>query len=461
MSTTVYNEPGVFLYPKRRPAPSIPVDEPAIIPIIVGEGISKKIVTTAMTRGTGTTDILPSTKVESITKIGVSQVISSWAETTDYTLTGDPKNTITWVADKGPGVGEVYYVTYVAFVEETQYGLKYIGDVASAVEVFGDSLDYTSGTAVVNSLSLAVQNCLQAQINANKGNPGVYVLQVKPGTGGTVTATEYQASMDAHLKELTTAYRIVPVSSESSIVAAVTGFVVANSTPEERREMTAITAVAHGTVSTFDEVLNTIGTGASAINNPRIVVIYPDKAVYLLAPGLEIEVGSGVLAAAIAGMEYGNPVQQPLTRSVLPANFKSLVGVPMTRTEKNRLASKGVMILESGNGGIFIRHQLTTSMETVESREMSVGRIVDYAAKYLRNSLEGYIGKRNIDAETLVTMEATLRDAKNRLISERIVKDITISEIMQVEGAPDTLAFTASVQPPYPCNRVEIILLVG
>ena len=192
-----------------------------------------------------------------------------------------------------------------------------------------------------------------------------------------------------------------------------------------------------------------------------MVVVYPDKAVYLISTGLEVEVGSGVIAAAIAGMEYGNPVQQPLTRSVLPSNFKSLVGVPMTRTEKNRLASQGVMVLENTNGGIVIRHQLTTSMETVESREMSVGRIVDYAAKYLRNSLEGYIGKRNIDAETLVTMEATLRDAKNRLVSERIVKDITISEIMQVEGAPDTLAFTASVQPPYPCNRVEIILLVG
>lgn len=461
MPTTVYNEPGVFLYQKRRPSPSIPVDEPAIIPIIIGEGISKKIVTTGMVRGTGTTDILPSTKIESITQIGVSRVIPTWAETTDYTLTGDPKNTITWVTGKGPAAGETYYVTYVAFVEETQYELKYVGDTASAVEIFGESLDYTSGTAAVNSLSLAAQNCLQAQINANKGNPGVYVLQVKPGTGGTVAAAEYQASMNAHLKEITTAYRVVPISSESTILAAIAGFIVSNSTPEERREMTGITAISHGTMSTFDEIFNTIGTGAASINNPRMVVVYPDKAVYLISTGLEVEVGSGVIAAAIAGMEYGNPVQQPLTRSVLPSNFKSLVGVPMTRTEKNRLASQGVMVLENTNGGIVIRHQLTTSMETVESREMSVGRIVDYAAKYLRNSLEGYIGKRNIDAETLVTMEATLRDAKNRLVSERIVKDITISEIMQVEGAPDTLAFTASVQPPYPCNRVEIILLVG
>lgn len=461
MPTTVYNEPGVFLYQKRRPSPSIPVEEPAIIPIIIGEGISKKIITTAMVRGTGTTDILPSTKVESITQIGVSQVVSSWVATTDYTLTGDPKNTITWVATKGPAAGETYYVTYVAFVEETQYGLKYIGDAASAVEIFGDSLDYTSGTAVVNSLSLAVQNCLQAQINANKGNPGVYVLQVKPGTGGTVTATEYQASMDANLKEIATAYRVVPISSDAAVLTAVSAFIVANSTPEERREMTGIGAIAHEEMSTFDEVFNTIGAGAASINNQRMVVIYPDKAAYLISPGLEVEVGSGVIAAAIAGLEYGNPVPQPLTRSVLPAGFKSTVGVPMTRTEKNRLASQGVMILENTNSGIVIRHQLTTAMGTVESREMSVGRIVDYAAKYLRNSLEGYIGKRNIDAETLVTMEATLRDAKNRLISERIVKDITISEIMQVEGAPDTLAFTASVQPPYPCNRVEIILLVG
>ena len=212
-------------------------------------------------------------------------------------------------------------MTYVAFVEETQYELKYIGDTASAVEIFGESLDYTSGTAVVNSLSLAVQNCLQAQINANKGNPGVYVLQVKPGTGGTVTATEYQASMNAQLKEIATTYRIVPVSSDSAVLTAISNFIVSNSTPEERREMTGIGAIAHGTLSTFDEVLSTIGTGAASINSSRMVVVYPDKANYQVSPGLEVEVGSGVIAAAIAGMEYGNPVQQPLTRSVLPSNF--------------------------------------------------------------------------------------------------------------------------------------------
>lgn len=461
MINTSYNEPGVFLYPKRRPSPSVPVDEPAIVPIIIGEGISRRIVTTAMVRGSGSTDILPSTKIESITQIGASQAVNLWEETTDYTLTGDPANTITWVNEKGPLTGETYYVTYIAFVEETQYGLKYITDGATAIESYGESLDYTSGTAVVNELSLAVQACLKAQVNANKGNPGVYVLQVKPGTGGSVSATEYQASMNAHLKEITTIYRVVPISSDPDVLSAISGFVVSNSTPEERRELAGIVTINHDTMSTFDEVLNTIGTGAASINNPRIVVPYPDKANYLVATGLEVEVGGGVIAAAIAGIEYGNPVQQPMTRSSLPAEFKSVIGVPMSRSEKNRLAAKGVMILENTNGSVVIRHQLTTSMESVESREMSVSRIVDYTAKYLRNSLEGYIGKRNVDAETLVTMEATLRDAKNRLVSERIVKDVTISEIMQVEDAPDTLAFTASVQPPYPCNRVEIILLVG
>lgn len=461
MATTVYNEPGVFLYPKRRPSPSISVTEPAIIPIIIGEGVSKKVLSTAMVRGTGTTDILPSTKVESIDKIGISRANNSWEETTDYTLAGEPKNTITWVEEKGPKVGETYFVTYTAFVEESQYHLKYISDPASAVDTYGDSLDYTSGAATVNSLSLATQACLSAQLNANSGNPGVYVLQVKPGSGGTVTATEYQASMDAHLKEISTIYRVVPTSSEASVLSTISKFVATNSAPEERREMTGIVSIDHGEMATIDEVLNTIGAGAAAINNQRMVVVYPDKATYSVSPNLDVEVGGGVIAAAIAGAEYGNPVQQPLTRAALPSQFKAVVGVPMSRSEKNRLAAQGVMVLENNNGRVVIRHQLTTDMSSVESREMSVVRIVDYTSKYLRSSLEGYIGKRNIDAETLVTMEATLRAAKNKLVSDRIAKDVTVSEIMQVEDAPDTLALTASVQPPYPCNRVEIILLVG
>ena len=458
---SVYNEPGVFLYPRRRPAPALPVEEPAIIPLIIGEGIKKRTLTRAMVRGTGTTDILPSTQVESIIQVGPSQALGKWKLTTDYTLTGDPKNTITWVESKGPTVGETYYVTYVAFVEDNQYELKYVTDIASAIENFGDSIDFTSGTAVVNDMSLAVQSCLQAQINSNKTVPGVYVLQVKPGTGGTITVAEYKAAMEAKLKEIGTIYRVIPLSSNSEITTAIREFVVSNSTPEERREVTTIFGVNHGVLTTFDELQGSVGTAASAIDNQRVVVIYPDKAVYQISSGMEVEVNSGVIASAIAGLEYGNPVQQPLTRAALPSQFKSVIGVPMTRVEKNKLASNGVMILENSGGNVVIRHQLTTAMAASETREMSITRIVDYTAKYLRNSLEGYIGKRNIDAETLVTMEATLRDAKNRLIAERVVKEVTISEIMQVEDAPDTLAFTVTVQPPFPCNRVEIVLLVG
>ena len=461
MPNAVYNEPGVFLYPQRRPSPTIPIGEPAIVPLIIGEGIKKRTITRAMVRGVGTTDILPSTKVDSILQIGPSQVLGTWNSPADYSLTGDPKNIITWVADKGPVAGEIYYVTYVAFVEESQYALKYVSDAATAVDNFGDSIDYTSGSAVVNNLSVAAQACLQAQINANKSTPGVFVLQVKPGAGGTVTAAEYQTAMNAQLKEINTIYRIVPISSNAEVTTAIREFVVMNSTPEERRETTAIMGINHGVLATFDDVQSTIGAGASAIDNKRVVVIYPDVATYQVSPGVEIEVNSGVIAAAIAGDEYGNPVQQPSTRAMLPAQFKSVSGVPMSRTEKNRLAANGVMILENYNNRVIIRHQLTTAMSTVEDRENSVVRIVDYTAKYLRNSLEGYIGKRNIDAETLVTMEATLRDAKNRLIAERVVKEVTISEIMQVADAADTLAFTAAVQPPYPCNRVEIVLLVG
>jgi hypothetical protein len=143
-------------------------------------------------------------------------------------------------------------------------------------------------------------------------------------------------------------------------------------------------------------------------------------------------------------------------------SLHELIGVRMTRAQKNLLAQCGVMILEQNNGAgtdIVVRHQLTTNMTTVQTRETSVIAVGDFCSKYLRTAVDPYIGKYNITSEVVSMVEASFKTAcdtlKNKL---KIINDYKNIKVYQDASNPDTLVVTLSVLPPYPCNYIDITL---
>lgn len=450
-----YREPGVYLKMENSGKYAAAAST-ALIPLIIGSGATVFKRTVAITRSDSLSDILPNSQVVNIISVGSSDKIKTWNSPTDYTF--ETPNKINWVSGAGPEAGETYYVTYTYKAEDTQYAPKICTTISDVETYFGgDFKEYEDGS--INRIAVA------AKIALESGAPAIYVLQVKPNASGQVTAAEYQTALEQYARFLPV-WRIVPVDLDANINSAIDQHVLKYSTPEERMERTVIYGAAYtGTLTTFNDttgVYSVIGDYAAGKKNERIIVIYPDVATKVLNNGKLYELNAPFICAAIAGAECAQPVSRSRTRMPIKA-FYELKGVKMTRTEKNLLAQKGVMILEQPQGpgtDIIIRHQLTTDMTNVQTREASIIAIKDYAAKYFREICEQYIGKYVINSETLMKIKTTLEMGIHQLIKEGILNDGKITLLMQDAENPDTVVVSMSILPPYPCNYIDITVVL-
>ena len=110
----------------------------------------------------------------------------------------------------------------------------------------------------------------------------------------------------------------------------------------------------------------------------------------------------------------------------------------------------------------YIRHlQLSTDMLTIESRELSITKDVDYIAKYFRNNLRPYIGRFNVTKEYLnqvrTVAQATLRDL---LRNGQVLPGTTIQRLIQDPDRPDTVILDLKINVPYPANYIRITLYI-
>jgi hypothetical protein len=111
------------------------------------------------------------------------------------------------------------------------------------------------------------------------------------------------------------------------------------------------------------------------------------------------------LAAEVAALRIGTPPQLGLTRK----EIESVIECPnmytkFTRDLLNRAAENGVMIVtqEYENGPTFVRHQLTTEVNKgILYYEDSVTTNVDNLSIRLKDTLDKYIGKKNVTPTTL------------------------------------------------------------
>lgn len=458
--TTGYREPGVYLEVKNNQRYVNSSTIPALIPIIMGSGASKLVKTVSIKRAlSGQDDILPSTDVLSIKSVGYSSTVNKWVATTDYTFVAD-SNKITWVADKGPTPGTNYYITYVAAVESTQFEPRLCASVNDVVSFFGPDIQEAESNTPVCPVSLA------AQLALREGVASVYVVQVEPNVSGTVTSVEYQAALDKYVRFMKDVWRIIPVDTSAEINAVIDQHISTYSSPQEKLERTTILATPYsGELTSFSDatngVLKKVGDYTTALADSRISVVYPDRASVALSNGKVVDVDGAYLAAAFAGAEAAQPAQQSRTRMTLKSIYK-LKGVSMTRTEKNRLADMGVLILEQADAGlpVVVRHQLTTDMSSVQTREMSIIAVSDLSAKFLRGICEQYIGKYNITPEVITRISATLKAGMSQLTKLKIINKGNIGKLLQDADNPDTLAIEASILPPYPCNYIDIVMIL-
>lgn len=202
---------------------------------------------------------------------------------------------------------------------------------------------------------------------------------------------------------------------------------------------------------------------AEGYNNRRIVMVQPDVLLYDV-DGTETELPAYYGCAAVAGMISGLLPSQGFTTLpvVGPTGVKGSNDV-MSELDLDFLAGGGVFILiqEVDGGPVTVRHQLTTAVSDLKTRELSVIKAVDYASKFFRTELAPLIGRYNLTEEF---MTQQLRPAANGvlqdLIEERIVSRTSRIVSMKIVGAGDEVEVVIDWVTLFPVNKITVVLQI-
>lgn len=199
--------------------------------------------------------------------------------------------------------------------------------------------------------------------------------------------------------------------------------------------------------------------------------VYGNRRVIMVAPELvganidsvEQKIKGYYLCAAIAGMVGQQPPQQGFTNFPI-AGFTRVFGSSDVFTEKqmNIGAAGGTywVIQEVAGGPLTARHQLTTDLTSIETRELSITKVVDFTAKFMRAGLRNFIGKFNITQPFLDTLSTVVQGQLSFLTESGVIIGGDLNNIVQDSSAPDTVLIDVTLDVPYPCNYIRLTLVI-
>lgn len=368
-----------------------------------------------------------------------------------------------------PDSNFVYYVELIYPVNPknrpNQFEVNLISSENDIYSTYGELMSYADAkgeTKEVNKLSLGLYLCWLNGAASQYGLQINYDSSLKPNGPDQY---DYSSAL-TKIQVIDSVYRLVPLDLNNSITDVILNHVVTMSSPEEKMERRAFVSYAPSTeINNFSQFSTALGGFAESIKNGRIGLVCKYNASISLPDGsaldpIDVAGSEPFICCALAGLETSLPLHRSLTKQTI-VGFKTVTDVmPLLRTQKNILASKGIILLEQtgGNNNLLttVRHALTTNMESVQSRENSIISIADYTGKMVRAALAQYIGKENVTTEVLTRMEASANSVLDNLIQNNVLIDGAVTEITQDTDQPDTVYCSVAILPPYPCNYINI-----
>jgi hypothetical protein len=196
--------------------------------------------------------------------------------------------------------------------------------------------------------------------------------------------------------------------------------------------------------------------------NRRVVMLAPERvganidAVEQIIPGY-------YLAAALAGMTGQLPPQQGFTNFPI-TGFTRAIGSNdvFSRKQMNVGAAGGTWWVVQNTAGapLQTRHQVTTDLTSIETREYSITKIVDFVAKFMRAGLRNFIGKFNITQPFLDSLSTVVQGQLSFLTESGVLLGGDLNNIVQDKDAPDTVLIDVTLDVPYPCNYIRLTLVI-
>jgi hypothetical protein len=165
-------------------------------------------------------------------------------------------------------------------------------------------------------------------------------------------------------------------------------------------------------------------------------------------------------AAAIVGMIAELAPQQPFTR-VSMTGFSKVYGTDDTFSENqlDTIADGGRYILINQAGRIASRHQRSTKSTSIEARELSITKAIDFLAKGLRATNRVYIGRYVINPGFIDQLVMSNEGYLARVVQAGVVNSAALNGVLQDSSAPDTVLIEVTVAPAYPCNKIRITIV--
>jgi hypothetical protein len=194
----------------------------------------------------------------------------------------------------------------------------------------------------------------------------------------------------------------------------------------------------------------------------RMFYIFPDK-VTASVNGVDTLLDAYYAASAIAGMCAHFPPQQGFTNMPM-VGFSGVQGSQDTYSNRqlNVMAAGGVYILVQDATGapIISRMQLSTDTTTIEKRELSITKIVDFTSKFLRAGLRNFIGTFNITQPFLDTVSTVIHGMLKFLEENGVLISGDLNNIIQSTDQPDTVLVDVLLDVPFPCNYIRLTLII-
>lgn len=207
---------------------------------------------------------------------------------------------------------------------------------------------------------------------------------------------------------------------------------------------------------------------AKALNSRRAMLVWQESGSRLLDDdAAATEIPNRFQACHIAGLRSALLPQQGLTRT----EVSTITACPAMYTkyeeeDLDAIAADGVCVItqEYEDGPVFIRHQLTTDPNNgLLYYEDSVGVVGDYVALQMKDSLGGFIGKRNVTNTTINDIRSIAED----ILVENGKVELDASYGPLIDGFEDLvvernatmadtidLSYTLLIGPPL--NRIKV-----
>lgn len=174
-------------------------------------------------------------------------------------------------------------------------------------------------------------------------------------------------------------------------------------------------------------------------------------------------------AAAIAGLRSGVLPQQGLTNVTVSGidDVGSLVG-SLNGSQLNIIAgSGGWVIAKNAAGQIFNRHAVTTDPSDLNTREEMVRVNVDAIAYVLKEALSPFIGKSNVNRDTIQAIRFLVDSSVDALKAPVAgtsagpqLLEGTVAVVRAHALYKDRVVVEINLTIPYPLNNIELKLVV-